>query len=198
MSPEIISARRVAELLHPVLSGEDRIPAGQPEGGLYQSAVLVPLIDGADGAELLYIRRSDELPDHSGQVSFPGGIWEPQDSNLFDTASRESAEEVGVDPKAVKRIGALATVTTLEKYLIQPYLSIWPDARYEPTSPREVLRVFRVPLAWLLAPDAESEVEVGVARQRLIVPAFLHDNEVIWGATRRITLDLLRRLRAAL
>ena len=113
MKPRSLSARRLAELLRPRLEAE--APAGGEEaaGSLRPAAVLVPLIDTGGDAELLYIRRTEDLPDHSGQVSFPGGLWESGDADLFDTARREAMEEVGVDPGAVERLGPLAPVTTL-------------------------------------------------------------------------------------
>ncbi len=197
MVPDRLSAERVAALLGPRLDAHRRFP-GDERKGLLPAGVLVPLLEGEHGAELLYIRRSDELPDHSGQVSFPGGVHEAGDADLFATALRESEEEVGVAPETVRCLGALSPVSTLEKYCIHPFLSLWPDRNYAPASPREVQRVFRVPLARLLDPASQHEVEVDVDRHRLFVPAFLHDGEVIWGATRRITLDLLSRLQAAL
>ncbi len=149
-------------------------------------------------AALLFMRRASGLPDHAGQVAFPGGVREPDDANLFETAVRESDEEVGADPARVECLGALASVSTLEKYWIQPFVSVWPAGNYRPRSTEEVAHVFNVPLDWLLTADPSTEVEVDVPGARLRVPAFLFEGEVIWGATRRITLDLLARLRAAL
>ena len=198
MHYEAIDARRLAQRLLPVLDTPALDPASPQPGGYLAAAVLVPMIDAPQGAHLLFIHRAEDLPDHSGQVSYPGGIREARDADLYATALRESAEEVGVRPGSVRALGALASVTTLEKYLIQPYLSLWPDADYQPASPREVLRVFRVPLAWLLDPASETQASVSAGGRRLVVPAWEYDGEVIWGATRRITLDLLARIRRVL
>jgi 8-oxo-dGTP pyrophosphatase MutT (NUDIX family) len=197
MASESLTVERVGNLLASRLErGEEPSPAPH----LVSSAVLLPLLPGDDAleAELLFIRRAGGLPDHAGQVSFPGGVQEAGDVSLYATALRESEEEVGVDSASVECVGALAPVSTLEKYWIQPFLSIWPAGEYRSASPEEVAHVFRVPLAWLLAADESVEVEVEVPGARLRVPAYIYDGEVIWGATRRITLDLLTRLRAAL
>ena len=44
-----------------------------PDQKLIQAAVLVPLVDRADGLTVLLTQRTDHLRDHAGQVSFPGG-----------------------------------------------------------------------------------------------------------------------------
>jgi 8-oxo-dGTP pyrophosphatase MutT (NUDIX family) len=192
---ERLDVERVASLLAPRCTRPETAPA---RAGLVDSAVLVPLLPVAGEAGLLFIRRAGHLSDHAGQVSFPGGLREPGDASLYATALRESVEEVGVDADAARRIGALPPVTTLEKYRIHPFLGVWPEAAYGPASPVEVARVFTVPLAALLDPASEAMVEVSVGDRDLQVPAFLCEGEIIWGATRRITLDLLARLRGAL
>lgn len=162
--------------------------------GLIPSAVLVPLLEGDGDCELLFMRRSMELPDHPGQVSFPGGTADPEDSDLLQTALRESREEVGVEHTAVRVLGALPLQQTLRKFSIQPYLCIWPEADYAPVSLGEVDRVFRVPLSWLLDPATDGRALVTHEGMEFDMPAWVWDGEIIWGATRRITLDLLRHL----
>lgn len=67
-----------------------------------QAAVLI-LLSGQrpDGADVVLIRRASGLRDHPGEVSFPGGGWEPGDTSPVHTALREAAEETGVDPAGV-------------------------------------------------------------------------------------------------
>lgn len=194
MSPEELAdldastlAARLVGLLDPA-AGD--LPAGP---GLVDAAVLVPLLDAAgDGPALLFMRRARDLPDHAGQVAFPGGVRELKDDTLRDTALREASEEVTVAPGAVRLLGPLPRVSTLAKYSIQPFLSLWPPGRYAVASPAEVERVFQVPLAWLAAPASSEETEIALpGDRRLRVPAWLWEGEVIWGATRRITLTLL-------
>lgn len=176
-------------------------PCGPPAGddGILPAAVLVPLLSVVGVASLLFTRRTRTLPDHKGQVSFPGGTREAGDRDLLATALRESVEEVGVDPTRVRPLGALAPVVTwMEKYRVQPFLSLWPEGSYAPASPDEVARVFTVPLAALLPPEALRPAAVTFGGRRLETPAFVAEGEVIWGTTRRITQDLLSRLRPVL
>lgn len=192
-TPEPRLARALADALRPGLA-----PAPTPvEPGLLDAAVLVPLLDRAGGPALLFLRRGASLPDHAGQVAFPGGLREAGDASLAATALREAAEEVAVDPARIELCGPLARVSTLAKYSIQPFLSLWPAGDYGAASPDEVARVFQVPLAWLADPAQSREVEIALPERRLRAPAWCWEDEIIWGATRRITLDLLQRLAAA-
>lgn len=63
---------------------------------LKQSAVLIPIVDVNTRAHLLFCKRSSELPSHPSQICFPGGKVEQQDSNIINTALRETEEEIGL------------------------------------------------------------------------------------------------------
>ncbi|MCP4548320.1 MAG: CoA pyrophosphatase [bacterium] len=191
MMPDL-SVARVIELLEP---GLRPVAECEPATTLRPSAVLVPLLEQAGEAELLFMRRSSTMLDHAGQVSFPGGVRDSEDRDLAATALRESREEVGADPSRIRLLGGLEAVCTLRKYHIQPFLSVWPEADYEPVSCGEVASVFRVPLRWLMDPSTSGEAEVEHEGRVLRAEAWVWRGEIIWGATRRITLDLLRRLR---
>lgn len=190
-APESCLARALVAPLRAALADGDGAP---PEAGLLEAAVLVPLLDRDGQAALLFIRRAQGLPDHPGQIAFPGGLREAGDASLAATALREAAEEVAVDPAGIELVGALPRVSTLAKYSIQPYLSLWPPGDYAAASHDEVERVFQVPLAWLQDPASSGEVEIALPARRLRAPAWCWDGEIIWGATRRITQELLQRL----
>lgn len=172
----------------------DAPAALRPDPRLVDSAVLVPLLEGEEGPSLLFTRRSSQLPDHAGQIAFPGGVWEPGDEDLLATALRETAEETTLDPERIERIGALGSICTLAKYRIQPFVGLCPRGDYRSASPAEVERVFQVPLAWLADPSRERRVRVAVPGRVLEVPAWIWEGETIWGATRRITVELLVHL----
>lgn len=192
-TPDSRRARALAEALRPRLAPAPALA----EPGLIDAAVLVPLLDCAGRPALLFLRRGPLLPDHAGQVAFPGGLREAGDASLAATALREAAEEVAVDPARIELCGPLARVSTLAKYSIQPFLSLWPPGDYGAASPAEVAHVFQVPLAWLADPAQSREVEIALPERRLRAPAWCWEDEIIWGATRRIALDMLQRLVAA-
>ena len=86
---------RLRQSLEPVdRLARHRIGAGRG------AAVLMPIFELDDDLHLVYIRRSDHVDSHRGQVAFPGGRVDPTDETLLHTALREAREEVGIEPKA--------------------------------------------------------------------------------------------------
>src|ERR1700761_5653866 len=71
------------------------------------AAVLVPLVVREGGLMLLLTQRADHLSDHAGQISFPGGRREPEDTDAAATALREAKEEVGLDAEHCEVIGEM-------------------------------------------------------------------------------------------
>ena len=115
------------------------------------AAVLMPLWDKEDGVQVVFTKRNARLPHHAGQVSFPGGSREPEDSNLVDTALRETHEEIGVKAGQVSVVARLDQVrTATSNFVVTPFLGILDDeTRFKP-SPVEVERLVIIPLAKVL------------------------------------------------
>ncbi|MFP3631964.1 CoA pyrophosphatase, partial [Burkholderia sp. SIMBA_045] len=74
---------------------------------LRPAAVLIPIIERPHGLSLILTRRSSKLRKHAGQISFPGGRFDETDSDLLDTALRETEEEIGLPRSQVEVIGRL-------------------------------------------------------------------------------------------
>ena len=83
---------------------------------LRPAAVLIPLIERSAGLHVMLTERNADLPDHPGQIAFPGGRAEDQDTDLEATALRESQEEVGLDPAAVSVVGYLESQAIISGY----------------------------------------------------------------------------------
>jgi hypothetical protein len=66
------------------------------------AAVLVPLVEHADGFTVLLTQRATTLRDHAGQISFPGGRIESEDADPWHAALREAQEEIGLKPELVE------------------------------------------------------------------------------------------------
>ncbi len=169
-----------------------RIPKTIDDPGAIRCAVLVPILGDGDDPRILYTRRSEHLPDHRGQVAFPGGKRSPRDAALIDTALRETEEEVGIERGQVEIIGRLDDVPTVAtRYIVTPYVGIIdPGARIRP-NPDEVAAIFFVSL------DALSDPETHVTRVRSwngatyevdVIQAGEHE---IWGVTLAITRNLI-------
>jgi len=162
-------------------------------------AVLVPLVPVEEGYGVVYTLRSDQLPSHKGQVAFPGGKHSAErDRDLMATALREAHEEIGIVPSDVDVLGRLDDVHTISAdFVIAPYVGLLPSDYPYRANPAEVVDVFVVRVGDL-ADAAHHTHEMrewqGAHYPVEVIRAGPHK---IWGATHRITMDLLERLGVA-
>jgi 8-oxo-dGTP pyrophosphatase MutT (NUDIX family) len=164
------------------------------------AAVLVALFDVEARAHVILTKRPETMPNHRGEIAFPGGKFDPSvDRSLIDTALREAYEEVALAPEAVEVVGTLRPLATASStFVITPFVGIVAEGR--PTlraHPREVVAVFDVSIDELLHPDTyRNEQWSFPSRGRLDVHFYELEGETVWGATARILTDLLTRLTA--
>jgi 8-oxo-dGTP pyrophosphatase MutT (NUDIX family) len=163
------------------------------------SAVLVPLLAVDGDPSLLFTRRSNRLPHHQGQVAFPGGGHDPaQDRDLEATALREAHEEIGLDPADVRLLGALDDIETMStRFLITPFVGVVPYPYAFRPCAREVDAIFTVPIRVLQAPGTARRELWDFGGRQVPIDTFPVGDHVIWGATQRITRDLLHLLGAS-
>ena len=161
------------------------------------AAVLIPLYQYDYSWHALYTKRTDEVDDHRSQVSFPGGIIEPEDEDSEHAALRETQEEIGIDPAVVKVLGRLDSLLTITQFQIVPVVGVIPWPYKLTLNPMEVASVFGVPIDWLADP-ANLEIhfpETPISGPHIPIYSFKpYQGEVIWGATARITRNLLQLL----
>jgi 8-oxo-dGTP pyrophosphatase MutT (NUDIX family) len=160
------------------------------------AAVLVPLFERRGEMHVVYIRRSDHVESHRGQVAFPGGRVDPKDRTLLDAALREAHEEVGIPPREVKVLGGFsAAQTTTTGIIVAPFVGVIPATLPLTPDPHEVAEIFDVPLSALRGPSYRGDHEW---KQNSVVrkfPAILYGGQIIWGLTLRITEHLLEVLK---
>ena len=151
--------------------------------------MLLPLIEHARGLTLVFTERTDHLPDHPGQVAFPGGRTEPGDRDPAAPALREAHEEVGLAPERVELAGHLGPYVTGTGFRITPVVGfVRPPVAFTP-DPYEVAEVFEVPLDFLLDP-ANRKIESTVWKGRMRdYYAFDYDGHTIWGVTAGILVS---------
>jgi len=161
--------------------------------GRMNAAVLIPLYIDDGELHVVFTRRRDDLRRHPGEISFPGGRYDPGEDDLRATALREAQEEIGLPPDAVEIVGALQpTPTSATGYAVYPFVGLIEPGRTWTLSPLEVAAVIELPVSALLA---------GYGRRRLIrrglpirTDTYLVSNHLIWGATARILSDLFDRI----
>jgi 8-oxo-dGTP pyrophosphatase MutT (NUDIX family) len=178
-----------------VLTERPRRPLAAPQAT--PSAVLVPLQVIGEGVHVVYTRRAQALPTHAGQVAFPGGMCDPAlDRDAAATALREAHEEIGLAPRDVQLLGPLDDISTVSsRFVITPWVGVIPHPYAWVPSAREVDAVFSVALERLRAPGAERRELWDFDGTPVPIDFFPIDGHVIWGATHRITRNLLDVLR---
>jgi 8-oxo-dGTP pyrophosphatase MutT (NUDIX family) len=175
-----------------VLLSPEEAQAMSAPGGT-DAAVLLPMYGHPDRPGLVFTERRLDLRRHAGEISFPGGRQDHPDEQLLNTALREAAEEIGLDPAQVDVKGALPPVGTfVTGYKVHPFVGTIPEGlRFRP-NPSEVAAVLEFTLDQLLE---------GFAMRRLIrrglpirTPTYEVGEHMIWGATARILSEFLERL----
>jgi 8-oxo-dGTP pyrophosphatase MutT (NUDIX family) len=171
-----------------------RSPGVVAEWSARPAAVLVPFILEGGRWHLLFTRRTETVETHRGQVSFPGGRIEPGDIDAVAAALREADEEVGIRPEDVELLGQMDALLTVTQYLITPVVGVVPWPYPLRPDPIEVAGVFSIPLEWLADPaNLELSTRPALAGGP-DVPVYHYApylGNVLWGASARITLDLL-------
>jgi 8-oxo-dGTP pyrophosphatase MutT (NUDIX family) len=186
-----VSAADLADALAAAL--KDRRPNALPGPGR-RAAVLLVLFDRGGEAHVLLTKRSDSVPAHPGQISLPGGVIEPGDASPRDAALRETEEEVGIPPDALRVIGELDDVSTMVSgFIVRPVVAVAAGPLAPVASDTEVARILEVPVADVLRADAALPAEPAPLALRYPLAG-----EDVWGATARILRIFSRAARSAL
>lgn len=146
-------------------------------GKLYTTLMKRPAYDGA----------------HSGQIAFPGGRKEPEDTNLSETAFREFQEETGASTQGFELLGKLSELyIPVSRSLVTPYVAVYDGSLSFKPDPKEVERLIEVPFSKMIEPDILKHTDklAWAINKKLEVPYFDIANEVVWGATALMIAEL--------
>ena len=173
-----------------VRGDHDGNPGLGPPAILREAAVLVPLVMRTPEPTVLLTQRTAHLAAHAGQISFPGGGVEPNDTGPEDTALRETEEEIGLARGHIDPIGRLDIYITRTGFRVTPVVGIVrPPFALKP-DPNEVAEIFEVPLSFILDPAnrrRQSREFQGAQRHFWVFP---YRDRYIWGATAGMLVNL--------
>jgi len=158
------------------------------------AAVLVPIIQREPEATLLLTERTGALRAHAGQIAFPGGRIDPEDSGPEAAALREAEEEIGLTADYVETLCRGPDYLTGSGYHVATVIALVRPGFELKLNPAEVADAFEVPLAFLMDPANHrkgSRVWQGAARTFFEMP---YGDRHIWGITAGILRVLYERL----
>lgn len=158
-----------------------------------RGGVLVLLYPDDQGGELTVVltRRTDNMANHRGQISFPGGSVDPADASTAHTALREACEEIGVCASDVRLLGELTPL-----YIPPSNFRIYPHVAYVARrplfnpQPTEVAELLEAPLRHFMDDRAVGEEQRIVMGQPMRIPYFLVHGHKVWGATAMVLAEL--------
>ncbi len=194
--------------LSSILKEKPVVPPVKDHSAFTKAAVLVLLHQHEGQESVVLTKRSQEVLHHKGQVCFPGGVYDAEDDeDLWQTAVRETYEEIGVEARYITPVGPLNPLVTPSGYIVYPYVGLLEGQVSWQTNPHEIAEIFSVPLHHLkdrnnlkfvkrspiledfsqkLPPEIRVLFENGYED-----PLFTFKNHEIWGATARIIIQLL-------
>jgi len=159
-----------------------------------EAGVLALLYPNGEPHLVLTVRR-DDLPDHPGQISFPGGQREAGET-LPETALREAQEEVDLSPTDVHLIGALTPLfVPPSNFCVHPFVGVANGVPVLTPTDREVGDILHVPVRTLLQPDTRVVETWTLHGREIDVPFYRVGEHVVWGATAMMLSELLFCLR---
>jgi 8-oxo-dGTP pyrophosphatase MutT (NUDIX family) len=173
----VLSRRKRAAIEHPPFS---------------KAAVLVPLFKKGKDFHLLFTKRTDQVKHHKGEISFPGGAFDEEDSELERTALREAFEEIGLRESDVQILGALDDIITRSEFIVTPFVGVFFPYPYPfKLSPIEIGELIEVPLACLLDRNCFGERIIIQGDNERVAESYQYGKYIIWGATARILKQFL-------
>ena len=145
--------------------------------------MLIPLWE-ADGTVWTALTlRASTLNAHAGQIAFPGGRRDAEDSSLLATALREAHEEVGLPPSQAQVCAQLDDMWSIHRYIVTPFVA-WldepPEFRLEPA---EIERLIVADVRAMLAPSVYTRADIERGEQRFVMHAYTVGDDVVWGLT---------------
>jgi len=145
--------------------------------------------------QMVLIERQsfDERDQHKGQISFPGGKFDPSDADLSNTAIRETQEEIGVFSQYIQILGSLTPIyIPVSNFHVFPYIGLMNFAPIFKPQWSEVKEIIEIPILDLLNPAFQKLSDIQIHKDFVLndVPCFNMKEKIIWGATAMIISEI--------
>ncbi|MCP4678159.1 MAG: CoA pyrophosphatase [Deltaproteobacteria bacterium] len=174
------------------VAGRERIVLNRPD--LTRAAVLLPIVFRGNDPHLILTKRTMTVATHKGQISFPGGVREPEDQDESANALREAHEEIGLDPKAVKVVGLLDDFVTTTGFSVTPVVGFVETEAELTADPVEVAEIIEAPLAILTDPSCHELKRLEYEDRSYEYHQYEVGEHIVWGATAGIIHRFLTSL----
>jgi 8-oxo-dGTP pyrophosphatase MutT (NUDIX family) len=163
-----------------------------PQADASIAAVLIILYQHNDSVNTVFIQRPDYEGVHSGQISFPGGRKELEDTDIIKTALREAYEEVGVDLSEISVVGTLTPLfIPVSKTIVTPVVGWTNNKPAFKIQEEEVVYLIEGDLKKFLNPSIIKIKRFDILGEMRNIKYFDYEGHIIWGATAMILNELL-------
>lgn len=160
-----------------------------------KASVMILLYIRQQEAYTVFIKRAEYDGVHSGQISFPGGMYEPCDDSLLTTAIRETEEEIGISRNEITPIGMLTClhvpVTNVNILPVVAILTGQPGFNHDP---HEVAFVIEARINDIINPLNKKKKMIRIGDFEIEAPYFDINGHHIWGATAMMLSEFLEVL----
>ncbi|MHB8806605.1 MAG: NUDIX hydrolase [Anaerolineaceae bacterium] len=160
------------------------------------AAVQILIIENTN-FEVILTKRSIFVQNHKNEISFPGGAVEREDENIYETALRETCEEINICKRSIRFLGSLAPFVTHYGLEIYPFIGSISEFEFMQAAPNwEVQEIFTIPLEWFFhAENLETKIiESGIGVQRKVSMYKTYHEHIVWGITAEIIKDFIQKL----
>ncbi len=170
---------------------------------LRKSAVIIPIKPTKSSYNIIFTSRSPKLKHHTGEMSFPGGIFDLNlDNTLQETALREIYEEIGIPRENLKIIGRLDDLPTLTGFIIRPFVSLIINSNKIEfnINHKEVEELVEIPIEYITQKNLFCEIPFPKDPKNWKMLSFKfkdpYTNRIfnIWGATAHMLQEFIKKL----
>ena len=157
-----------------------------------KAAVMICLLPGGQDLQIVFMKRPEYDGPHGGQISLPGGVFETIDSDMAETALRETREEIGLHCEKSSVLGTLTPLNIpVSNTNVTPFVGSYNQVADFYIDKREVDFLIIASLGELLNPSCKQKEKWILNGREMMVPFYKVKGNTIWGATAMILCEFL-------